>query len=56
MNTYIKRIHTILWEYTNLQHKIASYIPAVVSMNHTSGYIATSCIISLVAIDIITNI
>ncbi len=56
MNTYIKQIQTIQWEYTNLQHKITSYIPAVVSMNHISGYIATSCIISSVAIDIITNI
>ncbi len=56
MNTYFKCIHLNPWENTNAQHKIASYIPAVVSMNHTSGYIATSCIISLVAIDIMTNI
>ena len=56
MNTDIKCIHLNPWENTNAQHKIASYIPAVVSMNHTSGYIATSHIISSVAIDIITNI
>ncbi len=42
MNTYIKLIHLNPWKNTNAQHKTASYTPAVVSMNHTSGYIATS--------------
>jgi hypothetical protein len=31
-------------------------LPAVASMNHTSGYIATSLIILLVAIETNTNI